>query len=119
MCYLTVSHDINIMGQCLSKIPKEVIRLSDIQERAKMIVRIDNQDYMLEKQGIYQSLRLMNYSYGDENLSEAGSKLKSINVEATDAETHPAYSSPLGDKAGRASINQVDGQRGEHGHWIL
>ena len=111
------------MGACLSKykVPKEVIRLSDIQERAKMIVRIDNQDYMLEKQGIYQSLRLMNYSYdkGGENLSEPNMKLRSINVQATDAETYPAYSPPLGDKTGRASINQVDGQRGEHGHWVL
>ena len=111
------------MGQCLSKykVPKEVIRLSDIQERAKMIVRIDNQDYMLEKQGIYQSLKLMNYSYdeGDENLTHVTDKLKSINVETTDAETYPAYSPPLGDKAGRASINQVDGQRGEHGYWVL
>jgi hypothetical protein len=107
------------MGQCLSKIPKHTIRLSDIQERAKMIVRIDNQDYMLEKRGIYQSLILMNWPHGGENLSEPGSKVKSINVEATDAEIDPAYSPPLGDKAGRASINQVDGQRGEHGHWVL
>jgi len=115
------------MGSCLSKCkPKEVIRLSDIQERAKMIVRIDNQDYMLEKRGIYQTLVLMNWPdraenspNGDENLSQVSPKLKSINVEATDAETHPAYSPPLGDKAGRASINQVDGQRGKHGYWVL
>jgi hypothetical protein len=109
------------MGQCLSKykVPKQVIRLSDIQERAKMIVKIDNQDYMLEKQGIYQTLRLLNWPNGDENLSEPTGKLKSINVETADAQTNPAYSPPLGDKAGRASINQVDGQRGEHGYWVL